>query len=230
VTAQDTPTIRLNGAALHPDPAGVLVWPAKRALVVADLHLEKGSRYARDGAGPLPPHDSAATLDRLAAALDRHRPETVICLGDSFHDPHAPERLDATDAAHLRALTARAHWVWIAGNHDPDPTAAFGGEVAQELRLGGLVFRHTARRDAAPAGEVSGHYHPKAKLRLRGRTIRRPCFVHDGRRLVLPAFGAYTGGLNVLHPSFRVLFTDGFHTHVLGARKVYAVAAAHLKM
>jgi len=232
VHAQDAPAspavIRLNGVELHPDPAGVLVWPARRTLVVADLHLEKGSACTRRGAGTLPPHDSTATLESLAAALDRHRPETVICLGDSFHDPDAAERLDDADAERLRSLTARAHWVWIAGNHDPDPTPAFGGTVRREVHEGGLVFRHIARPDAHPAGEVSGHYHPKAKVRLRGRTVRRPCFVHDGRRLVLPAFGAYTGGLNVHAPAFREVFTGGFHAHVLGPATVYAFPGTRL--
>ncbi|SDF42780.1 putative phosphoesterase [Limimonas halophila] len=224
----EQPTIRLNGVALQPDPAGVLLWPARRTLIVADLHLEKGSNYTRHGAGPLPPHDSTATLDRLAAALDRHRPDTVICLGDSFHDPGGPQRLDAAEGERLRALTARAHWIWIAGNHDPDPSPAFGGEVMQEHCAGGLVFRHIARTDALPAGEVSGHYHPKAKVRVRGRTLRRSCFVHDGRRLVLPAFGAYTGGLNVRDPAFQSLFAARFRVHVLGTQSVYGFSGDRL--
>ena len=218
------PPLALNGAALVPDGSGALHWPARETLAVADLHLEKGSSYPGGG---LPPHDSAATLDRLEAVLDRLTPATVICLGDSFHDAGGPARLPDRDRARLARLTGACRWVWLAGNHDPAPTAELGGEAAGELALDPLVFRHIARADG-PVGEVSGHYHPKATVRVRGRPIRRACFVGDGRRLVLPAFGAYTGGLNVREPAVRGLFPHGFTVHLLSARGVRRVPGARL--
>lgn len=212
----------LNGAELHGDLSGALVWPAKRALVVADLHLEKGSSYHRATGRMLPPYDSTATLDRLRAVLDRHRPETVICLGDSFHDRGAAERLHDSDGETLRAMTGAHDWVWIAGNHDPVPSEIFGGRVLDELVLGSLVFRHEALADGRAAhGEVSGHYHPKAAVRVRGRRVSARCFAGDGRRLIMPAFGAYTGGLNVLDPAIRGFFGHRAQAHLLGRNGIH---------
>ena len=212
--------IRLNGARLLADPAGALVWPEHRLLVVADLHLEKGSSFAVRGRF-LPPYDTAATLRSLAAAIERHEPERVICLGDSFHDEDAGARLGSGDGARLRALTAGRAWIWIAGNHDPLPPGAWGGRVEPEVVLGALTFRHEARGEMHASGEVSGHYHPKAAVRLRARRLTARCFVTDGRRLILPAFGAFTGGLDVLDPAIAGLFRNGFRIHLLGAGSVY---------
>ena len=217
--------IALNGVRLVPDLSGALWWPERRTLVVADLHLEKGSSYDRHA---LPPYDSAATLRRLADVLARHAPETVICLGDTFHDRRAAERLPDVERQRLQAMAARHDWVWIAGNHDPAPPADWGGRVAEDLVMGPLLFRHAADPGQHAAGEVSGHYHPKASVRVRGRRVSARCFVGDGRRLVLPAFGAYTGGLDVRDPAIRGLFARGFRAHLLGRGAVHAYPGSAL--
>ncbi len=214
--------IVLNGASLLADPSGALVWPAQAAVVVADLHLEKGSGFARRGT-LLPPYDSAATLDRLAAVVAAHKPRQVICLGDSFHDGDAPLRLNAADTDKLRALTASVEWTWIAGNHDPEPPAGLGGRVADEIAIGPLVFRHEAR-PGANAGEVSGHFHPKARVETRGRFVAGRCFVEDGMRLILPAFGAFAGGLDVFDPAIRGLMGRAFQVHLIGRDRVHRFA------
>lgn len=210
----------VNGVALQADVSGALIWPARRLAVVADLHFEKGSAFAARGQF-LPPYDTATTLDKLERVIARHRVESVICLGDSFHDSGAAERLDPAQAARLQGLTARLEWTWIAGNHDPAPPADWGGQVAAEVTLGALTFRHEAA-PAACGGEVSGHYHPKAAVVVRGKRITAPCFVTDGRRLLLPAFGAFTGGLNVLDPAIAGLFRRGFQATLLGRNGLFA--------
>lgn len=214
--------IALNGAGLLADPSGALVWPERRTVVVADLHLEKGSGFASKGT-LLPPYDSAATLARLAAAIDAHDPERVICLGDSFHDGDAPSRLGDADAKAVRALTRRVEWIWISGNHDPAPPLALGGRVEAELALGPLLFRHEAHAGRTN-GEVSGHFHPKAWVATRGRRVGGRCFVEDGRRLILPAFGAYAGGLDVLDPAIRALLGSDFAVHLIGRDRVHRFA------
>lgn len=212
-------SLTVNGATLVPEPSGALWWPDRELLVVADLHLEKGSAFASRGQ-LLPPYDTATTLERLAEAVRRRQPRRLVCLGDSFHDPEAAERLAPEARNRIRALTAALDWVWVAGNHDPAPPAGLGGRVAGELVEGGLVFRHEAVATRA-AGELSGHFHPKARVRLRARGFSGRCFVGDGRRLVLPAFGAFAGGLDVLSPAIRRLFPDGFEVALLGRRAVY---------
>jgi DNA ligase-associated metallophosphoesterase len=211
------PTIVLAGETLLLDPSGALIWLAAGVVVVADLHFEKGSSYAPRGI-VLPPYDTAATIADLARVLARHQPERVICLGDSFHDDEAGARIDPADRAALAGLVAGHCWFWIAGNHDPDPPA-LGGRVVRELAIGGLVFRHEAAR-VAPAGEISGHYHPKAGWRARGRHVGGRCFVSDDRRLILPAFGAYAGGLDVRDPAIARLFPDGFDVHLIARDRV----------
>lgn len=210
----------VNGVELQADVSGALIWPDRRLAVVADLHFEKATAFAARGQ-LLPPYDTAATLDKLEAVLARHRVERVLCLGDSFHDGAAAERLDPAQAQRLRGLTARLDWTWIAGNHDPAPPAGLGGQVAGEVTEGALTFRHAAE-PAARGGEVSGHYHPKAAVVVRGRRLTAPCFVTDGRRLILPAFGAFTGGLNVLDPAIAALFRRGFQATLLGRRGLFA--------
>ena len=189
-------------------------------MVVADLHLEKGSGFAAKGA-LLPPYDTAATLTRLAGAIDRLDPRRVICLGDSFHDGDAAARLSAADGRTLAGLTAARDWIWITGNHDPEPPARWGGRAMQELVEGALVFRHEARPGAV--GELSGHFHPKASVSTRARRITARCFVGDGRRLILPAFGAYTGGLDVLDPAISGLLDRGFHAHLIGRSRIHSL-------
>lgn len=216
----------LNGARLLTDPSGALVWPEGKTLAVADLHFEKGSGLARKGT-LLPPYDSAATLARLARAIALHKPRRVLCLGDSFHDGHAPLRLGEADAAALRALTQGREWIWIAGNHDPAPPLDLGGRVEREIVLGPLLFRHEAK--AGPcAGEVSGHFHPKAWVATRGRRTGGRCFVEDGRRLILPAFGAYAGGLDALDPAIAGLMGRAFRVHLIGRDGVHAFARGRL--
>ena len=211
---------------LVPLVEGALWWPEERTLVVADLHLEKGSSFARRGQ-MLPPYDTTATLHRLAAILARMAPSRVIALGDSFHDRHGADRLNEANRASLRGMTASAEWIWIAGNHDPEPPQNLGGWATNELSIGPLTFRHEPRPGDQP-GEIAGHLHPSARLVGRGRSIRRRCFVADGKRLILPAFGALAGGLNVLDEAFRPIF-DGraFHAWMLG-EAVHAIAGRRL--
>ncbi len=220
------PAIVVNDARLIADASGALSWPSRRTVVIADLHLEKGSSFARHGA-LLPPYDTRTSLERLVAVLRRHRAETVICLGDSFHDGDAGERLSPRDVVLLTGLVAAHDWVWIAGNHDPAPPAHLGGRVVDELAIDGIVFRHRATR-RAPSGEISGHFHPTAVVRLRaGRLVGR-CFVSDDRRLVLPAFGAFAGGLDVFDPEILRLFPAGFRIHLISRDRVVAIPPARL--
>jgi DNA ligase-associated metallophosphoesterase len=212
--------LHLPGAVLVADAAGVLVWPEREVLVVADLHLEKGSGLAARGR-LLPPYDTGATLARLERTLQHWRPRTVVSLGDSFHDRRAATRLPAEARNRLCALTAAVDWIWVAGNHDPEPPDGLGGRAVETFELAGLLFRHAP--DGGGAGEVAGHLHPKAAVRNRGRRLSRRCFATDGRRVVLPAFGAYTGGLNVLDPAFGQLFPAGFHAYVLGPERIHVI-------
>ncbi len=217
--------ITLAGTTLLADPAGALYWPDEKLLVVADLHLEKGSAYAARGV-LLPPFDTATTLARLSPLIERYAPALVIALGDSFHDGGAPARMDATDRIALNSLQRGRDWVWIAGNHDPDPADGIGGRFADALALGPLTFRHEPSPRLCD-GEVAGHLHPVARIARRGRAVSRRCFAGDGRRLVMPAFGAYTGGLNVRDRAIAMLFrTVAFTVHLLGERRLYAVAAS----
>ena len=190
-------------------------------LVVADMHLEKGSAFARRGQ-MLPPYDTVDTLTRLHALVERLQPRSIVALGDSLHDRWACERLDAPARAMLGALQAGRSFVWIAGNHDPEPQG-LGGDHAPALHLGRLVLRHEPEEEVSDGGgEICGHLHPAARVVVRGRGVRRRCFVTDGKRMVLPAFGAFTGGLDVRTPSIAGLFGhDGFAVHLLGADRTY---------
>ncbi len=219
--------LTINGARLQADISGALYWPERETLVVSDLHLEKASSFAARG-HLLPPYDTSATLRGLEALVARLRPARVVSLGDSFHDPAAAERLDGAAAERIRALTRDRDWIWICGNHDPAPPADWGGRVAPELTLGPLVFRHEALFEGPCEGEVSGHYHPKASVRVRARRLTARCFVTDGRRLILPAFGAFTGGLDVLNPAIARHFAEGFVAHLLGRDRVFAFPSTAL--
>lgn len=209
----------VNGADLEADSSGALYWPARRLLAVADLHFEKGSAYAERGA-LLPPYDTAATLAALAEAIVRLDPLTVVCLGDSFHDRNARARLDGRDAEAIRALVDGREWLWVIGNHDPEPPADLGGDIVHTVKLGPLTFRHAPLAQAGP-GEVAGHLHPKAAVKVKGRRFVRRCFAASAARVVLPAFGAYTGGLDVLDVAFAPLFAGGLEAHMLGRDKVH---------
>jgi DNA ligase-associated metallophosphoesterase len=218
--------LRLNGADLLADLSGALIWPERRLMAVADLHLEKGSGFAARGQ-LLPPYDTAQTLLRIAGVIAHHRPQTILCLGDSFHDGRAPERLGRADGEFLAGLMRGREWIWIAGNHDPAPPQALGGIVRAELTLGPLVFRHIAAQDASP-GEISGHFHPKAALSWRGHRVGGRCFIGDDRRLILPAFGAYAGGLDVRDPAIATLFSRRARIHILGQQRLHSFAAGQL--
>ena len=213
----------VNGERLLLDCAGAAFWPAEQTLVLADIHLEKGSSLARFGA-LLPPYDTRTTLKRIIALLDVYRPTRVVALGDSFHDVDAAERLDEDERSMLSAAVARTDWVWIEGNHDPHPPAWLGGKVTSELAVGGLVFRHEPSPAAQP-GEIAGHLHPCATVTRHGQSLRRRAFAADSLRLVIPAFGAYAGGLDVLDDAIAGLFAGAFAAYMLGGRRVYAVAA-----
>jgi DNA ligase-associated metallophosphoesterase len=216
--------IALGTASLVADPSGALYWPAEGLLVVADMHLEKGSSFARYGQF-LPPYDTAATLLRLAGAIGRYNPRAVLALGDSFHDGDGPARLSDEDRATLHALQRGRDWIWLAGNHDPDPAAGIGGEFSAMLAIGPLNFRHEPTGEGDDI-EVAGHLHPMARVAARGRAVARRCFARSERRMVMPAFGAYAGGLNVRHEAFAEIFrTLSFTAHLLGAARLYAVAA-----
>jgi DNA ligase-associated metallophosphoesterase len=217
--------IAVAGVELVADPAGALYWPEHGLLAVADLHLEKGSSFAARGV-PLPPYDSAATLSRLALVIARYAPLTVVALGDSFHDGGGPARLRDADRAALSAMQRGRDWLWIAGNHDPDPADGIGGRFLPALMLGELTFCHEPRRRGD--GEIAGHLHPVARIARRGRAVSRRCFASDGARMVMPAFGAYAGGLNIRDRAFAKVFrTLGYTAHMLGERRLYAVAAKH---
>jgi DNA ligase-associated metallophosphoesterase len=217
--------LRLAGVDLVLLPEGVLWWPDEATLVVADLHLEKGSSFARRGA-LLPPYDTAATLAALTALVLRLAPRRVVSLGDAFHDGFALERIATSDRERLQALERDRDWIWIAGNHDPDAPDGLGGRAEAALSIGSLTFRHEPCADAAD-GEIAGHLHPLACIVQRSRAISRRCFAADDRRIVMPAFGAYTGGLNVRHAAFAGLFKGRrFTAHMLGEQRLYAVAGA----
>lgn len=183
------------------DPQGALWWPAKRALLVADLHLEKASWYARLGQF-LPPYDSQATLTTLTGLVERTGAERLYCLGDSFHDKFGCDRLPEAARSMLLALTGRLDWTWILGNHDPGFADHCGGRLEEEVAVDGLILRHEAD-PSDPRPELSGHYHPKLRLQLRGKQVSRRCFVASANKLILPAFGALTGGLDAGHAEIR---------------------------
>jgi DNA ligase-associated metallophosphoesterase len=213
--------ITVNGETLLLDACGATYAGAHDTLVFSDLHFEKGSAYAR-GRQFLPPYDTADTLARMRRAIDRHKPARVIALGDSFHDAGAADRLRPQARGLLEEMGRAARFVWIAGNHDPHPPAWLAGETAEIYRMGGLTFRHEPQAAFEP-GEVAGHLHPCASVAKWGRRVRRRCFVSDGLRLILPSFGAYTGGLDVGDPAIAGLFAGPFHAYLLGTSRVYAI-------
>jgi hypothetical protein len=216
-------TVDVAGVTFIADLSGALFWESQNLLVVSDLHLEKGSSFAARGV-LLPPYDTVATLGRLTAVIARHDPHMVIALGDSFHDRSAHERLSATDRDAVAALQARRDWIWISGNHDPALPSGLGGVVAEEVAIGPIAFRH---EPTGASGEIAGHLHPKARVSTRGRSMERRCFVSDGERAVMPAFGAYTGGLSIRDAAFSKIFqTLSFMAHVLGDVRLHSIAAS----
>lgn len=215
--------VEIAGVSLLADLSGGLLWESERLLVVSDLHLEKGSSFARRGT-LLPPFDTVATLSRLASVIARHNPRTVIALGDSFHDRDAHTRLSQDDRAQLAELQSGRDWIWISGNHDPALPSDLGGTVADIIAIGAISFRH---EPTGARGEIAGHLHPKARVATRARMLERRCFVSDGERAIMPAFGAYAGGLSVRDAAFARIFPQrSFVAHVLGDRRLHSIAAA----
>ncbi|WP_442958012.1 ligase-associated DNA damage response endonuclease PdeM [Phenylobacterium sp.] len=212
---------QVRGTAVMLRPSGALWLEAERTLVVADLHLEKGSSYAARGQ-MLPPYDTRETLGRLEAEVSALSPMAVILLGDTFHDRRSEDRLAGDDAQRLRALAVGRRLIWVIGNHDADGPRALPGETADELDLAGLTFRHEPQGGVQP-GEVAGHLHPAARVRASRGAVRRRCFVTDAERAILPAFGAYAGGLNVRDPAFAGLFARPPLAGAIGQARVHAV-------
>jgi DNA ligase-associated metallophosphoesterase len=209
---------KLGGVTVTALPEGALWIAESKALIVSDLHLEKGSSFALRGQ-MLPPYDTHAVLMRLTDLVLRLSPEIIVSLGDSFHDGGGPARLDARDRALLNVLMSRCDWVWVEGNHDGKAPETLGGAVREVLHLGPLVLRHHPTDGAAP-GEIAGHLHPCAKVAGRGTAVRKRCFALGCDRLVMPAFGAFTGGLNIRDDAFAPIFPEGATALVLGRDKV----------
>ena len=214
--------IHVAGERLMLDPGGVLVWPAAGLLAVSDLHLEKGTAFAKRGM-LLPPWDTQATLDRLQFLLRKWRPKTVVALGDSFHDRDGAGRLPTAELERLNRMADACRFVWVLGNHDPTPPTGLAGEAIAEFAAGPFVFRHEAIA-GAPPGEIVGHHHPKALIPTRGTSVSRPCFVTDTRRVMMPAFGEYTGGLDVRDPAIARLFPRGGRAFLLGKERLFTFA------
>lgn len=202
-----------------PDLSGALLIPDFATLVVADLHLEKGSSLARRGLH-IPPYDTRATLQLLAHAIKASGARHLICLGDSFHDGEARARIDGVDLASLRAITATVETTWISGNHDPVPAADLGGRIAAFAALGPLTLRHAPAALDDGEHEIAGHFHPAASIVRHGRSIRCRCFIGDERRLIMPAFGSYTGSLDVSRPAIAELF-ESAHVWMLGRERIH---------
>ena len=218
--------IEVNGEGVVLDPSGALWWPDQSTLVFADIHFEKGSFYALTRQF-LPPYDTRTALRRIAEAIAARNPARVIALGDSFHDREAPARLDEDEREMLERLGRATDWIWITGNHDPAPPTWLGGFITSEIVFGRLIFRHEPGV-LFQRGEIAGHLHPCTTVNRRGRSLRRRCFVSNGKRMVLPAFGAYAGGLDVWDAAIAGLFEADFGAYVLGSKRVYAVAGRSL--
>ncbi|NRA99555.1 MAG: ligase-associated DNA damage response endonuclease PdeM [Rhodobacteraceae bacterium] len=206
-------TVTLAGQTLALRPSGALFWPEQSLLCVSDLHLGKSERIARRGGALLPPYETHDTLTRLDEELTQTGARSVICLGDSFDDIAAAESLTEEETLWIARMQAGRDWVWVEGNHDPGPVD-FGGSHKSEVEIEDLIFRHIATTDGV--GELSGHFHPKARFVARGRMISRPCFLLDDRRLMLPSFGTYTGGLCWTDRAFAALFPRGGRAYLTG--------------
>jgi DNA ligase-associated metallophosphoesterase len=208
-------------------PSGGLWLEGERTLVCADLHLEKGSAYAARGQ-LLPPYDTRETLRRLAADAALLNPDRIVLLGDTLHDVEAPGRIGDSDGESLRQLARGRTLVWVVGNHDPEGPGGLPGETAVELEVLGLMLRHEPQA-GGQAGEVAGHLHPCARVVGQSRSVRRRCFVTDGERLILPAYGAYAGGLSIRDEAFAGLFLRPPLVGAIGSARVHAVAFARVR-
>jgi DNA ligase-associated metallophosphoesterase len=219
----------LNGLDLVPDLSGALYVPEFKALLIADLHLEKASNMAKRGVH-LPPYDTRASLAQLEAVTAQTRPEQLIFLGDSFHDNEARERIAEADLARLRAISESAATVWITGNHDPFPPVDIGGRIADEVVLGGVTLRHMPNKLRFEDFEIAGHLHPGSAVSQRGKRIHCKCFIGNASRLIMPAFGSFTGALSISAPPFKDLFAKrDFHVWMLGQRAIYKFPAKRVR-
>jgi uncharacterized protein len=217
--------INLAGLDLIPDLSGALYVPDFKTLLVADLHLEKASNMAMRGV-MIPPYDTRASLALLEAAIEATTPERLVFLGDSFHDDDAASRIDGADWQRLCALAGRHETIWITGNHDPNPPKDVGGMIAASLVLGGITLRHEPQALGEGEAEICGHLHPGAAVSQRGKRIRRKCFIGDARRLIMPAFGSFTGALSISAAPFQALFAaEDFHVWMLGDKDIYRFPA-----
>lgn len=218
----------IHGVAAVCDPLGALYLPDAGILVVSDLHLEKGAAFARRGM-MLPPYDTLATLTVLAAVISRYDPKLVISLGDNFHDRVGSEHLPDVFRTLIVEMARGREWIWINGNHDPDGTVDLPGTCSDELHYAGLAFRHEPR-DGLQKGEIAGHLHPAATVRRREKSVRRPCFATDGDRLLMPAFGVMSGGLDLGHKAMKGLFDKtSLIAHLLGRDRIYSVRYGNLR-
>jgi uncharacterized protein len=216
--------VRLGGVIVAALPEGALWVEDGGALIVADLHFEKGSALAKGGQ-LIPPYDTRATLERLAALIEEHEPEIVVSLGDAFHDGGGPARMGEEERALLQALVRASDWIWVEGNHEGKSAETLGGVARETLQLGALALRHEPTR---AVNEIAGHLHPCAKIAGNGRNVRRRCFATDGTRMVLPAFGAYAGGLNICDAAFAPVFPQGAAALVLGKDRVLPILPERL--
>lgn len=222
------PQIVLNGLNLIPDVSGAMWIPGQATLLAADLHFEKGSAFARRGVH-LPPYDTRSTLRALQAVCAKYKPARIISLGDSFHDDNAKDRMDPKDIDQIRQLTGDVEFIWVTGNHDTCPPMDLGGKIVESVEIDGVTLRHEPQDRLEISAEIAGHLHPVASVVMRGRRLRRRCFVTSENRIIMPAFGAYTGGLNVRNQAFDNLFPTGmFQAWLLGRDAVYKLPARRL--
>jgi uncharacterized protein len=221
-------TTKVAGVDVVLDLSGALYLPDAEALIVSDLHFEKASSFARRRHF-VPPYDTGVTLTALESVVREYAPKMVICLGDSFHDPFCAERLQPKAIARFGALAQERDWVWVTGNHDPEIPHMLAGDRVEELCVGPLSLRHIPQKGEAGQGEIAGHLHPVGRILRRGRMVRRPCFATDGARLIMPAFGALTGGLSLANPAFNGLFDlSNLTAWMIGADQLHAVPAQGL--
>lgn len=215
--------IDFMGNSLVLDPSGCLFWKEQSLLVVSDLHLEKGSSFAAKKGLFIPPYDTQATLEALALRIFHWQPKTVLSLGDSFHDDDAATRLPNSYKQHLTQLMQGREWIWVSGNHDPSPPRDLGGTFCEEIHMGNLNFCHEPKPEFK-IGEIAGHLHPSAKIKQRGKAIRRRCFMGDKNRIIMPAFGSFTGGLNVLNEAYANLFdARKFKSWMLSGENIFEI-------
>ena len=218
--------IHIGTSRLMLDPGGAIFWPQESILAIADLHFEKATHYAEKGQ-LLPPWDTALTLDRLAPLIRRYAPKTLIALGDSFHDARGASRIGAKDAARIAQFAETLDLIWVLGNHDPTPPDGLPGRAVDEYQREHITFRHHPL--AGGGHEVFGHFHPRATIQARGGSVTRPCFMADSRRVLLPAFGAFTGGLDVRNPAIARLFPRGARAFLLGKERLYSFTLTQLR-